>query len=126
MKILIAEDDEFFENLYQTKLRSLGFPMELRFARDGVQVLLALGSRVPDALILDLGLPALNGLDTLRALRKDARTARVPVVVVTGMSDEQIAVLGPVPAGTAVMNKPVPFERLAGYLEALYYLKQII
>jgi excisionase family DNA binding protein len=125
LDVLIAEDDEFFEKLYQAKLDSLGFPMELRFARDGVQALLALGSRVPDALILDLGLPALNGMDTLRALRKDARTASVPVIVVTGMNADQIASLGPLPSGTSVINKPVPFERLGGYLEALYCLKQI-
>jgi excisionase family DNA binding protein len=125
LDVLIAEDDEFLEKLYQAKLHSLGFPMELRFARDGVQALLALGSRVPDALILDLGLPALNGMDTLRALRKDARTARVPVIVATGMSPDQIATLGPLPPGTTVINKPVPFERLGGYLEALYCLKQI-
>jgi excisionase family DNA binding protein len=125
LDVLIAEDDEFLEKLYQAKLDSLGFPMELRFARDGVQALLALGSRVPDALILDLGLPALNGIDTLRALRKDARTARVPVIVATGMSADQIATLGPLPPGTTVINKPVPFERLGGYLEALYCLKQL-
>lgn len=125
LDLLIAEDDEFLEKLYQAKLRSIGFPVELRFARDGVQALLALGSRVPDALILDLGLPALTGVDTLRALRKDARTARVPVIIVTGMSAEQVATLGPLPPGTTVINKPVPFDRLSGYLEALYRLKQI-
>jgi excisionase family DNA binding protein len=125
LDVLIAEDDEFLAKLYQTKLPSIGFPVELRFARDGVQALLALGTRVPDALILDLGLPALNGVDTLRALRKDARTARVPVIIVTGMSADQISNLGPLPPGTTVINKPVPFERLSGYLEALYCSKQI-
>ncbi len=124
LDLVIAEDDEFICRLYQARLRMLGFPIELRFARDGVQALLALGSRVPDALILDLGLPGLNGVDTLRALRGDSRTARLPVVVVTGMTSEQIATFGALPAGVTVLGKPVPFERLSGYLEALYGLKQ--
>ena len=125
LDVLIAEDDEFLSKLYHAKLHLLGFPVELRFARDGVQALLALGNRVPDAFILDLGLPALNGVDTLRALRQDARTARVPVIIVTGMRADMIATLEPLPPGTTLINKPVPFERLGGYLEALYRLKQI-
>lgn len=125
LDVLIAEDDPFFRDLYQTKLRSIGMPLELRFAFDGVQALLALGSRVPDVLILDLGLPALNGVDTLYALRKDARTARLPVLVATGMSADKIAALGSLPPGSILVSKPVQFERLRGYLEAIYCLKQI-
>lgn len=125
LDVLIAEDDLFFRELYQTKLRSIGLPVELRFAFDGVQALLALGSRVPDVLILDLGLPALNGIDTLYALRKDARTARLPVIVATGMSAEKIAALGSLPPGSILVHKPVQFERLSGYLEAIYCLKHI-
>ncbi|MBA2548571.1 MAG: response regulator [Burkholderiaceae bacterium] len=125
LDVLIAEDDPFFRELYQTKLRSIGLPVELRFAFDGVQALLALGSRVPDVLILDLGLPALNGIDTLYALRKDARTARLPVIVATGMSADKIAALGSLPPGSVLVHKPVQFERLRGYLEAIYCLRQI-
>jgi excisionase family DNA binding protein len=119
LDVVIAEDDEFLIKLYEAKLGGAGFAISPRFAHDGVQALMAIGAKLPDALILDLTMPGLNGRDTLAALRKDARTARLPVFIVTGMGEKEVAALFPLPPGVALMSKPVPFDRLLGSLHAL-------
>lgn len=43
---------------------------------------------VPDLILLDLLLPKMGGIDVLRALKKDPKTAAIPIVVLTGMSDK--------------------------------------
>lgn len=125
LDVVVAEDDDFLIKLYQTKLTAAGFPVAPRFARDGVQALLAIGAQLPDALILDVNMPGLNGRDALTALRNDARTARLPVFIVTGLAQDDVDRLLPLPAGVAVMGKPVPFERLLGNLEALYLVRTL-
>lgn len=118
LDLLVAEDDADLVNLYRARLGQMKPAPEIRIAGDGVRTLLAIGERVPDVLILDLGLPGISGMEALTALRADPRTARMPVVVVSGMRFDQMAALGPLPVGTLVLAKPVPFERLVGMLEA--------
>jgi excisionase family DNA binding protein len=125
LDVVVAEDDEFLIRLYQTRLAAAGFPVAPRFARDGVQALLAIGAQLPDALVLDVNMPGLNGRDALTALRHDSRTARLPVFIVTGLAQDDVDKLLPLPAGVALMGKPVPFERLLGNLEALFLLRTL-
>lgn len=117
--VLVAEDDAEMQRLYQARLRVFGDRVAVRIARDGVAALLAVGQRVPDLMILDVGLPGLSGLDALHSLRADERTARMPVVVVSGLDRSDIDQLGAVPPGTLLLRKPVQFDRLFGFIEGL-------
>jgi excisionase family DNA binding protein len=125
LDILVAEDDPELQRLYQARLRHFGDGVVLRVARDGVAALLAVGERVPDLMILDIGLPGLNGVEALNSLRADARTAGMPVVVVSGLSRREIADAGPLPSGTIVLGKPIPFDRLFGFIEGLLAVRAL-
>lgn len=78
--ILVAEDDPDLLRFTETSLRLAGY--RTLVASDGEQALALLRRRV-DCLVLDLGLPRVDGYTVLRTLRADARLAKLPVVVVS-------------------------------------------
>lgn len=55
-------------------------------AGDGDEALALAGSRIPDLIVLDMMLPKLSGPEVLRSLKKDDRTAHIPVVVLSSLS----------------------------------------
>lgn len=85
--VLVAEDDEDILQLVATRLRRDGH--EVLEARDGAQALAAMQDRLPDLVLLDVSMPALDGLEVLRRIRGDERLAGVPVVLLTAMAQEQ-------------------------------------
>ena len=80
-KILIIEDDQVVANVYRNKLVVEGHTVEC--AGDGETGLEMLGSFQPDALILDLMLPGINGVEVLKKLRADTAFESLPVIVLS-------------------------------------------
>ena len=78
-KIVIAEDDDAVLELLTVRLELAGYHTVA--ARNGFQALERIRSIMPDALILDLGMPRLDGFGVLQELRK--RTKKLPVCVLT-------------------------------------------
>ena len=86
--ILVVEDDPRLRELYRTSLRSVGYAVV--GVRDGVDALRMVEQGQPRAVVLDLGLPTLNGLDVFRDLQANAATRAIPVIVVTGTDTSQL------------------------------------
>src|SRR5437899_390404 len=80
-KILIVEDDQAFANVYRNKLVHEGFEAEAIY--DGEKGLALLGSYEPDAVLLDLMLPKVSGLDVIKQIRAQPRFANMPIIVFT-------------------------------------------
>lgn len=80
-KLIIAEDEPHMLRLLEMTLRKGGH--EWTAVRDGRAALAAALANPPDLVILDVIMPELDGLDTLRALKADPITASVPVVMLT-------------------------------------------
>jgi DNA-binding response OmpR family regulator len=79
--ILIADDDGDILELLETVLQRAGYgPIP---AADGAEALRLARERLPRACILDVVMPGLGGLDVLRALRSDAATAEIPVLILS-------------------------------------------
>ncbi len=79
MKILIIEDDQLVANIYRNKFALAGFQAET--APDGEVGLEVVRSFRPDAILLDLILPRMTGLDVMRKIREDKDFEKVPIVV---------------------------------------------
>jgi two-component system alkaline phosphatase synthesis response regulator PhoP len=86
---LVVEDDRQIARLIQDYLERAGFATETTV--DGDSALERMRSRPPDIVVLDLGLPGKDGVDTLRELR---RFSTVPVVIVTARGDETDRIVG--------------------------------
>lgn len=87
-KILIIEDDEVAGKILTDAFSKAGF--NATKAVDAVQGQQATSSLKPDLIILDLMLPAGNGIDLLRNLRASTQTQGIPVVVVTAYKGEEV------------------------------------
>ena len=80
-KILIIEDDPIVAHIYKTRLEKEGY--ELQVASDGQSGFYSIHEFQPDAMLLDLMLPKMNGLDILKKIRAEAKFNKIPVVVFT-------------------------------------------
>jgi len=95
-RLLWVEDDRLIGTILSKKLSSSGF--ELYHAVNGEQALDMLRQIIPDVIVLDLVLPGMSGFDILQAIKKDARMAKVPIMILTNLSKqsdiEQATMLG--------------------------------
>ena len=121
--ILLVEDNRDDEELTLRALRQSKIMNEVIVARDGEEALNYLfgdGERVakemeflPAVVLLDLKLPRISGLEVLREIRADARTKRLPVVVLTSSKEErdlaEVYDLG----ANSYIYKPIDFEKFA-------------
>jgi two-component system response regulator QseB len=115
MRLLVAEDDPMIGTALTRGLKQEGFAVD--WVRDGRSVELALGERVHDLLLLDLGLPRREGLEVLRAMRRhgDAR----PVLIVTARDAVADRVAGLDAGADDYVVKPFELAELAARIRAL-------
>jgi two-component system, OmpR family, alkaline phosphatase synthesis response regulator PhoP len=86
--ILIAEDDDFLAKAYQIKLTNLGYKVVI--VSNGEEVLSYLKENPPpNLIILDLIMPQKDGFETLFELKKEERFKKIPVVIVSNLSQEE-------------------------------------
>jgi len=103
-RVLVVEDDEAIADVLRRSLRAEGH--EVQSAADGVQALALAEQFVPDLVILDLGLPRLDGTEVLKRLRDEGD---VPILILTARTETEDRVEG-LDAG-ADDYLPKPFER---------------
>jgi two-component system response regulator QseB len=115
MRILLVEDDALLGDALQAGLRNAGFAVD--WLRDGTAAEAALRGEPFSALVLDLGLPRLSGIDLLRGLR--ARGDHTPVIVVTARDALDDRVRGLDSGADDYVVKPVAIAELAARLRAL-------
>jgi two-component system, cell cycle response regulator DivK len=85
--ILIVEDNEKNLKLVRDVLRVKGYAtIEATNAEDGIALA---NEHKPDLILMDIQLPGMNGIDTLRVLRADPATARIPAIAVTASVMQQ-------------------------------------
>src|SRR5437764_12405657 len=84
-RILIVDDDASVRGGLSRLLRVSGFIVTC--AAGGEAALARLAESTPDLVLLDLSMPQIDGFEVLRRIRADARTADVPVVMLSAMSD---------------------------------------
>jgi len=118
LRVLIAEDDRILQKLYTHTLETWALPLEVQLVTSGFDALLEIGRHPPDLLITDLNMPGLNGFQMIRRIRENKLTAGTDIVVVSGMSDDEIADEGGLPDDVVRYGKPVPFKELRGYVQA--------
>ena len=84
--ILVVDDDPDILDSLISVLKSQ--PYRLQAARDGQLCMEMIGKRIPDLLILDLLLPKMDGFAVVRELRKEARYAELPIIILTALAED--------------------------------------
>ena len=113
-RVLVVEDDEAIADVLRRTLRQEGH--EVRSAPDGPQALQAAEEFVPDLVILDLGLPGLDGVEVCRRLRA---TSDVPILIVTARTDLDDRVAGLDSGADDYLVKPFERQELLARMRAL-------
>lgn len=132
--ILLIEDNPSDVDLTRRALEKSRIANEMVVAEDGEAALDYLWgtgvhtgrdvSDLPAVALLDLNLPKLPGLEVLRRIRADARTKRLPIVILTSSTEEQDLAAGYDLGVNSYMRKPVDFKQFTHCVEqlGLYWL----
>jgi diguanylate cyclase (GGDEF)-like protein len=115
-RILIADDDEDIRAYLEVTLALEGY--EVLEAVDGVEALEEARSGAPDLVLLDVMMPRMDGLEVLRRLREDARTAHLPVVLLTARSQASDTVEGLDAGADSYLTKPFDADVLLAHVRA--------
>jgi CheY-like chemotaxis protein len=86
-RVLVVEDSPGIRRLIEVCLRPLTLAIEAR--EDGPTGLAAAKELLPDLVVLDIGLPEMDGWEVLRHLRADPATRELPVLVLTAHAEEE-------------------------------------
>ncbi|MEZ4406486.1 MAG: sigma-54 dependent transcriptional regulator [Polyangiales bacterium] len=106
--VLVVDDDRSIRRTLEKFLGDLGYAVTL--AEDGLQGLEAITAHDPDVVLLDLGLPRMDGLELLAKLREAGRTG--PVIVITARDDMHSTVTAMHQGAWDYLVKPLEIERL--------------
>ena len=113
--MLIVDDDASVRRMLDRSLRAAGFDVET--AVDGGTALVAVERSVPDVIVLDVGLPGLDGLAVCRRLR--AKRVGVPIIMLTARDAVPDRVAGLESGADDYLVKPFATEELVARLRAL-------
>ncbi len=113
-RVLVVEDDEAIADVLRRTLRQEGH--EVRSSTDGVEALRAAEEFVPDLVVLDLGLPGLDGVEVCRRLRAESD---VPILILTARSQLDDRVEGLDSGADDYLAKPFERQELLARMRAL-------
>lgn len=115
MRVLLVEDDALLGDAIQAGLKQSGYAVD--WMKDGVSADHALGTEPYAAVVLDLGLPRLSGMEVLRRLR--SRNAPIPVLILTARDTVNDRIAGLDAGADDYLLKPFDMGELAARLRAL-------
>jgi DNA-binding response OmpR family regulator len=117
LRIFVVEDDRDIADLIAHYFRKAGWEPEV--FGSGTEALSAARRQPPDCIVLDLMLPGADGLDVCRALRADAATAAVPIIILTARAEETDRIVGLELGADDYVAKPFSPNELVARVRAL-------
>ncbi|MEY3201883.1 MAG: hypothetical protein RIR70_1433 [Pseudomonadota bacterium] len=125
VRVLVADDDPALRELYRATLSGWGLPVEVILATDGLEALILIERVRPDILLTDLNMAPVDGFQLLTMLRRHAEFNAMQILVISGLSPDEIARRGGLPRGIVAYGKPAPFDKIEGFIEASVLRKEV-
>ena len=116
-KILVVEDEKDIAKMLDYNLKKEGF--KTLSAHDGEDALDLVNGERPDLIILDLMLPGMDGLEVCKALKKDTKTAHIPIIMLTAKSRESDKIVGLELGADDYVTKPFSPRELIARIKAV-------
>lgn len=117
-RVLLAEDDPDIQLVARLALRKAGF--EVTAVGDGATALARAGADRPDLILLDWMMPVMDGSETCRRLKADPATAGIPVIFLTGKSQERDVADGLSLGACGYLTKPFDALTLGAKVRELF------
>ncbi|HEX8976318.1 MAG TPA: response regulator transcription factor [Solirubrobacteraceae bacterium] len=115
MRVLVVDDDRGLREVLRRALTMSGY--EVRLAENGTEALNEVSSGAPDAMVLDIGLPDIDGLEVTRQLRREGN--RLPVLMLTARDAVSDRIDGLDAGADDYLVKPFDIDELKARLRAL-------
>jgi adenylate cyclase len=121
--ILVVDDVPDNVDILQMRLESQGY--EVVTAADGVEALEKIRALLPDLVLLDVMMPKLDGIETVKRLKADASLPFIPVILVTAKADASDVIAGLESGGDDYLTKPVDHAALSARVRAMLRIKAL-
>lgn len=86
-KVLLVEDDPFIRDIYTVKFSQEGF--EVVIADNGVEALKKMQQFIPNVILLDIVMPYMDGMETLKNIRSREEWRKIPIIMLTNISEKE-------------------------------------
>ncbi|MFH1076787.1 MAG: response regulator transcription factor [Pseudomonadota bacterium] len=116
-KILVVEDEEDILKIVRYNLERAGYMFEC--AMSGEAALKQARTNLPDLMVLDLMLPGMDGLEVCKTIKKNERTASLPIIILTAKGEEADIVVGLEMGADDYMTKPFSPRVLISRIKAV-------
>jgi len=123
-RILMVEDSRVSLEVYAQRLERRGYQMATAISAEEARVELENG--VPDLILLDVFMPKVSGFEFVRELRADPKTSRVPIILISALSDTQHIVEGLELGANDYVTKPIVMPILTARMEALLRSSELV
>lgn len=120
-EVLLIDNDPGQIATMEKALSKLGPDTHLRAADDGYEALIRVGETHPDLLVIDLAMPGPDGYRLLKTLAREAATQPMRIIVLTALTQEEMAAQGGFPEGVTLLHKPLRVASLLS-LAMTYHL----
>ena len=121
--ILVVDDVPDNVEILQMRLESQGY--EVVTARDGVEALEKTHELLPDLVLLDIMMPKMDGIETMKRLKADPSLPFIPVILVTAKADGRDVIAGLESGGDDYLTKPVDQAALSARARAMLRIKAL-
>ena len=125
LRVLVVEDDDNTRLMLQANFDQWGLPLDAVMYSSAMEALLDMPSMQPQVLLTDLKMPNVDGFEFLKTLSAHNLFSSLAVVVMTGMSAEEVHAKGGLPDGVQMLQKPIDMDWLHGFFDALMSVRQI-
>lgn len=116
-KILIIDDEKDLVESIEYNLRKDGFVVSKAY--DGQSGLRAAREKLPDLIVLDLMLPEISGLDLCKILKKEEKTANIPIIMLTAKTSQVDKIVGLEIGADDYLTKPFDMRELIARIKAI-------
>jgi DNA-binding response OmpR family regulator len=103
-RVLVVDDDPDVRAILDTNLTAAGY--EVKQAQDGVEALLLVTAWPPDLMVVDISMPRMDGWQLAQRVRSDPKLSAIPLVFLTGHSDDPDVLRGLTLGAVEYMTKP--------------------
>jgi excisionase family DNA binding protein len=119
LRVMVVEDDPSTRLMMQAHFDDWSAALDVVMYESALHALMDMLSVQPQVLLTDLRMPHVDGFALLHQLKQHNLLQRMSVVVITGMSSDEIVRRGPLPDGVQLIYKPVDMDWLKGFFDAL-------
>ena len=121
--ILVVDDVPDNVDILQMRLEAQGY--EVVTAADGLDALEKIRALLPDLVLLDVMMPKLDGIETIKRFKADALLPFIPVILVTAKADASDVIAGLESGGDDYLTKPVDHAALSARVRAMLRIKAL-